>query len=553
MSVPSGLRRWLPFLNWPRPDTARLRADAMAGLTVALVMVPQSVAYAGLAGMPLITGLYAALIPALLASMMGNSTRLSVGPAALSCLLVFASLSGMAEPGSTQWVTLAVWLALLSGLMQLALGMVQWGWVLNLISAPVLTGFTQAAVLLIAASQLPALLGLEGPLSSLFTGPSIDLTALAFGIVCLALILLARRLVPRFPAMMVVAALAAFVSALVGFERAGGAVIGQLPSGWPTPYWPGFPRWDALGSLLMPALVIALVSFLETTASAKVEAQRDGRRWDDNQDLIAQGVAKIASGFSGSFATSASFSRSALMLYAGATSGWAVVACTVLIALTLWLLTPALHHVPRATLSAIVVAAIIGLVQPAAIRRLWRIGRVEAVIALVTFVITLLSAPYIYWGVIVGVLMSLAHFLYHRLHPRIIEIGLHPDGSLRDRHLWKLPPLAPHLYALRMDDELDFASAAAFERRITEQLAAQPDIEHICLFAQPINRIDISGVEVFMQLRERLATRDITLHISGIKLPVERVLERAGALQPGPLLRMYRTDAEALQALGRIR
>lgn len=216
MSVPSGLRRWLPFLNWPRPDTARLRADAMAGLTVALVMVPQSVAYAGLAGMPLITGLYAALIPALLASMMGNSTRLSVGPAALSCLLVFASLSGMAEPGSTQWVTLAVWLALLSGLMQLALGMVQWGWVLNLISAPVLTGFTQAAVLLIAASQLPALLGLEGPLSSLFTGPSIDLTALAFGIVCLALILLARRLVPRFPAMMVVAALAAFVQCAGG-------------------------------------------------------------------------------------------------------------------------------------------------------------------------------------------------------------------------------------------------------------------------------------------------------------------------------------------------
>lgn len=553
MRVSAGLSRWLPFLNWPRPDAARLRADAMAGLTVALVMVPQSVAYAGLAGMPLITGLYAALIPALLASMMGNSTRLSVGPAALSCLLVFASLSGMAAPGSAQWVTLAVWLALLSGLMQLALGVVQWGWVLNLISAPVLTGFTQAAVLLIAASQLPALLGLQGPLSSLFTGPVIDLAALAFGIVCLALILLARRVVPRFPAMMVVAALAAVVSALAGFERAGGAVIGALPSGWPTPYWPGFPGWDALGSLLMPALVIALVSFLETTASAKVEAQRDGRRWDDNQDLIAQGVAKIASGFSGSFATSASFSRSALMLYAGATSGWAVVACTLLIALTLWLLTPALHHVPRATLSAIVVAAIIGLVQPAAIRRLWRIGRVEAVIALVTFVVTLLSAPYIYWGVIVGVLMSLAHFLYHRLHPRIIEIGLHPDGSLRDRHLWKLPPLAPHLYALRMDDELDFASASAFERRIAEHLAAQPDTQHVCLFAQPINRIDISGVEVFMQLRERLATRGITLHISGIKLPVERVLERAGALQPGPLLRMYRTDAEALQALGQIR
>jgi SulP family sulfate permease len=148
--------------------------------------------------------------------------------------------------------------------------------------------------------------------------------------------------------------------------------------------------------------------------------------------------------------------------------------------------------------------------------------------------------------------MGLAHFLYLRLHPRIIEVGLHPDGSLRDRHLWKLPPLAHQLYALRMDDELDFASATALERAITEHLAAHPDVQHVCLFAQPINRIDATGVEVFMQLRERLAARHITLHISGIKLPVEKVLRRAGALDDGPLLRMYRTDVDALQAFGRL-
>jgi SulP family sulfate permease len=552
MSSSASLRRWLPFLSWPRPGAAQLRADALAGFTVALVMVPQSVAYAGLAGMPLITGLYAALIPALLAALFGNSTRLSVGPAALSCLLVFASLSPLAEPGSAPWVSLAVWLALLSGLMQFALGAARLGWVLNLISAPVLTGFTQAAVLLIIASQLPPLLGLRGPLGSLWSAPQFDLRELGFGLACLGLILLGRRLAPRLPAIMLVAALAAVVSAVVGFERLGGAVIGALPTGWPSLYWPDFPGWATLGQLLIPAFVIALVSFLETTSSAKIEAQRDGRIWRDNQDLVAQGLAKMASGLSGSFPTSASFSRSALMLYAGARSGWAVVACTLTIALTLWLLTSALHHVPRATLAAIVVAAIVSLVQPASIQRLWRIGRVEALIALATFAITLASAPHIHWGVVAGVLMSLTHFLYHRLHPRIIEIGLHPDGSLRDRHLWKLPPLAPRLYALRMDDELDFASASAFERNITVHLAAHPGTRHVCLFAQPINRIDISGVEVFMQLRERLATLGVTLHISGIKLPVERVLLRAGALQPGELLQMYRTDAEALQALSRL-
>jgi SulP family sulfate permease len=148
--------------------------------------------------------------------------------------------------------------------------------------------------------------------------------------------------------------------------------------------------------------------------------------------------------------------------------------------------------------------------------------------------------------------MGLAHFLYLRLHPRIIEVGLHPDGSLRDRHLWKLPPLAAHVYALRMDAELDFASASAFERSIVEHLAADPQTRHVCLFAHPINRVDATGVEVFMRIRVMLADRGIALHISGIKLPVERVLRKAGALEEGPLLHMYRTDAEALLAFGRL-
>jgi SulP family sulfate permease len=180
---------------------------------------------------------------------------------------------------------------------------------------------------------------------------------------------------------------------------------------------------------------------------------------------------------------------------------------------------------------------------------LWRIDRVEAFTALLTFGATVLSAPRIYWGVLAGVLMGLAHFLYLRLHPRIIEVGLHADGSLRDRHLWNLTPLAPHLVALRMDAELDFASASAFERVVGEYLAAHPDVRHVCLLAQPINRIDATGVEVFGHVRSLLEGRGIHLHISGLKLPVERVLRKAGVLEEGPLLSVYRTDAEALLAL----
>jgi sulfate permease, SulP family len=537
--------RWFPFLRWPRPDAALLRGEVTAGATVALVMVPQSVAYAGLAGMPLITGLYATLLPALVAVLFSGSTRLSVGPSALSCLLVGASLAGLAEPGSAQWISLAVWLAILTGLVQFGLGVGNYGWVLNLISSPVLLAFSQAAALLIIASQVPALIGLNGALASLVDLPTLDRGALAFGVGGVAALVLGKRFLPRVPMVMLVVAGSALVSKLTGYSDHG-AIIGALPAGLPSPYWPDWPGWDSFGMLIAPALVLALVSSLETASSAKIEAQHDGKRWNENQDLIGQGLGKLASAFSGSFATSTSFSRSAITLYAGAKTGWSTIAATAFVILTLLFLTPALSHVPRAILSAVVVTAVAGLLKPRAMLHLWKVNRVEAVTAFVTFGVTLLTAPRIYWGVLTGVLMGLSHFLHHRLHPRIIEVGLHPDGSLRDRHLWQLPPLAPNLYALRMDAELDFASASEFERAIVEHLAAHPDVRNVCLFAQPINRIDATGVEIFGQVRRLLASRGITLHISGIKLPVETVLLQAGVFTPDPLMRTYRTDTETL-------
>lgn len=545
------ISRWLPFLRWPRPDLPLLRGEAAAALTVAVVMIPQSVAYAGLAGMPLVTGLYATFLPALTAVLFSASTRLSVGPSALSAVLVGASLTGMAEPASAQWVMLAVWLALLAGTAQLAVGAFGAAWVLNLVSSPVLAGFSQAAAILIIASQVPGLIGLQGPLSSLLQGPALDLQALAYGIGSLALFLVARRIAPRLPIILIVVAAAGAISYFTGYSRSG-MVVGELPHGLPQLYWPGWPGWDRFSALIAPALVLTLVSSLEMAASAKIESQRDGKRWDANQDLVGQGVGKLTSALSGSFATSTSFSRSALTLYAGARTGWATAIATAIVLLVLLFLTPALSHVPRAVLAAVVVSAVLNLFKPRTLLALWRVDRVEAVTAATTFAVTILSSPRIYWGVLTGVLMGLAHFLYLRLHPRIIEVGLHPDGSLRDRHLWRLAPLAPQLYAVRMDAELDFASATALERAVVEHLAGHPEVRHVVLFAQPINRVDATGVEMFQQLRKLLLERGITLHISGIKLPVERVLARAGTLDEGPLLKMYRTDTEALLAFGRL-
>ena len=391
-------QRALPFLHWPRPTAGLLRQDAVAGLTVALLMIPQSVAYAALAGMPLVTGLYAAVLPALVGALWGGSTRISVGPTALSCLLVSASLSGMAEPGSVLWVQLAIWLAVLSGLLQLALGAGGYGWLLNLISSPVMTGFTQAAALLIIGSQLPALLGLPLGITGFFSGPlagEFDLQALLFGVLGLALLLAARRWAPRLPAIMLVVVGAGLLSHVSGFAERGGEVIGLLPAGLPTLALPAWPGLDQVSQLLVPAMVIALVSFLETASSARTEHQQGGTRWNENQDLTGQGLAKLASALSGSFPTSASFSRSAIYLYAGARSGWAAIATALLVAVAL-MGAGALAPVPRAVLAAVVVMAVTNLIQPRAFVRLWQIGRVEAVTAAVTFAITLLTAPRIH-------------------------------------------------------------------------------------------------------------------------------------------------------------
>jgi SulP family sulfate permease len=543
------VKRILPFLNWPRPSAQLLRQEAFAGLSVGLMVIPQGVAYAALAGMPLITGIYASLLPALVAVLFSASARLSVGPTALTSILISASLSGMAEPGSAEWVNLTVWLALMTGALQVGLGFARFGWLLNLVSSPVLMAFTQGAGTLIIASQIPALLGFKSGWASVLNPSDIDGASLVLGVIALFTLVAARRWRPTFPTVLVVVLGTAAASAVLGLEASGSQVVGPLPQGLPSGYLPSAIEWNMFKQLVLPTLVITLVSFLETASSAKVDNDRSGKRWDQDQDLIGQGLAKVSSGFCGAFPTSSSFSRSALNLYAGAQSGWATIFSVGVILLTLLLFTAVLQPVPQSVLAAIVVAAVVGLIKPRAFVQLYHINRVEAATAVVTFVITLLSAPRLYWGVLAGVLMGLSHFLHTRLHPRIIEVGLHDDGSLRDRHLWQLPPLAPNLYALRMDAELDFAAASSLERDVMEHLARHPNVAHVCLFALPINRIDATGVESLAKLETLLRERGITFHISGMKLPVESVLRRAGCLQAHDSLRLYRTDAEAIQYL----
>ena len=546
------LYRIFPFLSWPRPTLQLLRGEAMAGITVGLMLLPQGVAYAHLAGMPLITGIYASIIPAAVAILFSPSPRLGVGPTALSALLIGASLTGMAEPGSAQWVVLAAWMAILAGLVQLTLGAVRAGWLLNLVTSPVLAGFTQAAAILILASQLPSLLGMKSDWATVWDNPSLglfDWRSIAFGVLSIAGLVVAKKWRPAFPSAIFVIGITGIISWLSHFADTGGAVVGHLPSGLPHFVWPGLLGWDQFGMLVMPVLVISLVSALETASSAQVEHQQAGTRWDSSQELVAQGLSKMSAGLFGSFATSASFSRSAVNLLAGAKTGYSNVFSILLVVIVVLWFIPALYHVPQSALAAIVVTAVANLVKPRALINLFKISRIEGGIAVATFAITILTAPRIYWGVLAGILLSSCYFLYNRLHPRIIEVGLHPDGSLRDRHLWQLPPLAPDVLALRMDSELDFASAAALEARAATDWARHPQFTQLALLAQPMNQIDITGVEAFVRLERMAAKRGGLLHIVGMKLPVEMRLTRAGLLKDNPHLRLYRTDAEFLQAM----
>jgi sulfate permease, SulP family len=554
---------FFPFLASPAwrsaGNLAQWRIELWAGISVGLMLIPQSVAYAQLAGMPVITGIYAALLPVLVAVLFGGSASVATGPAALTCLLVGSTLNSLSASGhSPEFI--AVWLALLSGTVQLLLGFARVGWVLNLIGSPVLMAFTQGAALLILASQLPALLGFgeSGSLPWLLVlaqkhwgawhWPSV-----AFGLSGLLWLVLARRYWPRLPAILVLVVVAIGASEFTQFAAQGGAVVGGLPQGLPRVAVPGLPGLELLEALLLPALLISFVSFLETASSAKAESQQTGRSWNQSQDLIGQGLAKISAGLCGTFPTSASFSRSAVLLYSGARTAWASVFAVLMVLVALLFCTSWLAHLPKAVLAAIVVIAVVSLIKPWAFVKLWRVSPAECGIAALTFAVTLLAAPHLYWGVVTGMVLGLSHFLYHRLHPRIIELGLHPDGSLRDRHLWQLPRLSPQLYALRMDDALDFASASGLKKAVQQHVAAHPDTRHVCLFAQPINRIDATGVDGFAQLQAQLRERGIGLHISGIKLPVETALRRAGLLKPERLLSLYRADAEALAALTALR
>lgn len=529
-------KQLFPFMAWPPMNGKTLSSDLIAGITVSLLAIPQSLAYAQLAGVPAYYGLYAAFIPSMVAVLFGSSGVLSTGPVAMTSLLTAASVGQIAAPGSDQYVAYVTLLALLSGVFQIGFGLARAGVLLNLLSHPVLMGFIDAAALIIALSQLPALTGISAPQTDQFlidvwhvvsSLDSLHGMSLTFGLIAFALLFGFRRFTPKAPGVLMMVAILTTLSYATDFAEHGGQVVGQIPSGMPDISVPTM-SWKATMDLLPAAFVIALISFMEAMSSCKVIAIKTRTRWDENQELIGQGLAKVAAAICHSMPVSGSFSRSALNLASQAKSGASSLIAAGCVLLTLLFFTPLLYHLPKPALAAMIVLAVANLIDFSALRHAWQASRDDGIAAVLTFVATLAFAPSIQNGILIGITFSLGAFIYRRMAPRVVLLGIHPDGVLRDAQHHGLPALDKRVAAMRFDATLFFANVSFFEDALLKVERENPLLQQVLIVASGINHIDASAIEMLRRLAVRLRECGITLSFSSTKRQVLDVIERTG-------------------------
>ncbi|OIR14519.1 putative sulfate transporterc [mine drainage metagenome] len=527
---------WRNFIQRFDMRAGTLKADLVAGITVSLVAIPQSLAYAQLAGVPAYYGLYAALIPTVIGALFGSSNQLSTGPVAMTSLLTAASIAPLAGHGSALFYSYAILLALISGLFQIAFGLFRVGVLLNFLSNPVLMGFINAAAIIIGLSQLPTLLGIPAAQSEHFL---LDISrvlmhidtahalSLGFGISAILMLLGFKRFVPRLPGVLITVASLTWISYAIDYANLGGRVVGIVPQGLPTLSLPPL-DWHATVALLPASFVIALISFMEAMSSCKVIAIKTRQPWDENKELIGQGLAKVAAAFCQSMPVSGSFSRSALNLASDARTPLSSIISAIFVLLTLLFFTSLLFHLPKPVLAAIIMMAVINLINFQSIRNAWRASRDDGIAAIVTFIATLAFAPNIQNGILTGIILSLSLLLYRMMRPRIAVLGLHSDTTLRDAVRHNLPPLHPKLGAIRFDGALRFVNVSYFEDALLKLERENPEMECILVQSSGINEIDASGIEMLRNLLERFQKSGIKLAFSGLKKQVSDVMDRTG-------------------------
>lgn len=542
----------LPIAQWgPHYSRGDLLPDLLAALIVTIMLIPQSLAYALLAGLPAEMGLYASILPLVLYALFGTSRTLSVGPVAVASLMTASAVGNVAASGTADYATAAIALALLSGIMLLLLGLFRFGFMANFLSHPVISGFITASGIIILFSQLRHILGIEAggdTLPSLLASLSANVGAsnqftLATGTAVLVFLFWSRKqfsavlqalgftkiiastLAKAAPALVIITTILA--SFYADFADLGVALVGTVPQGLPAFSVP-LMSLELWSELALPALLISLIGFVESVSVGKTLAAKRKHRIDPNQELIALGMANLGSAVSAGFPVTGGFSRSIVNFDAGARTQAASIFTAFGIALAALLLTPALYYLPKATLAATIIVAVTSLLDFKILAVAWRYSRSDFFAVLITISATLVMGVEL--GVLTGVVASVGLHFHKSVQPHIAVLGAVP-GTEHFRNVDRHNVITyPNIVSLRIDESLYFANANYLESCIYSLIASESELEHVILQCTSVNEIDLSALEALEAINYRLNELNLSLNLSEVKGPVMDALKRTDFL-----------------------
>ena len=527
-------------------------SDLIAGLVVTVMLIPQSLAYALLAGVPAEVGMYASILPLVAYAIFGTSRTLSVGPVAIASLMTAVALGKVAETGSSDYVSAAVLLAFLSGGFLIALGVLRLGFLANFLSHTVVSGFITASGILIALSQMKHIVGVKAQgdtffellISLLQHLPDVNYYALTVGVGVVCFLFWARRgaagLMAQWGMDLDTAQLVAKAAPVVGIivtiagavifdlDAKGVALVGEVPAGLPGLHLPVF-SLAMVELLIVPAMAISIIGYVESISVGKTLGAKRGQRVDGNQELVGLGAANLASSFSGGFPVTGGFSRSVVNFDAGASTQIAGILAAIGIALASLFLTPVLFYLPQATLAATIIVAVTGLIDVSIITKTWKLSKSDFSAVALTILGTLVFG--VEAGVAAGVLVSLCLYLYRTSKPHIAEVGL-IEGTEHFRNILRHKvSTRPEILSLRVDENLFFANAGYLEEYIHSALENNPEVRHLVLMCSACNTIDYSALEVLEAINGHLRNLNITFHLSEVKGPVMDYIKDTGFLE----------------------
>ena len=562
-ACPLWLYRLLPFLRWwPNVTSVTFKSDAIAALTGALIVLPQAVAFATIAGLPPEYGLYAAMVPAIVGALWGSSWHLVSGPTTAISIVVFASISPLADPGSSQFIGLVLTLTLLAGLIQLAMGLARLGALVNFISHTVIIGFTAGAAILIAASQIKNFFGLTIPRGAHFHEVLIYFGShfmdsqpwvLAVGVATLVSGILAKRYLAKLPYMIVAMVVGSVVGAIInikyGADQTGIRTVGALVASFPPLSWPDF-SLIAIKQTLFPAMIIAILALTEAVAIARSVAIKSDQRIDSNQEFIGQGLSNIAGSFFSGYASSGSFNRSGVNYASGAKTPLAAALSAVFLLLIVLLVAPLAAYLPVASMAAILFIVAWSLIDFHHINEIIKLHKREGIVLAITFFGTLVDLEK---GIFVGILVSLIFYLYRTSQPSIRELA--PLKSEIDDPRRKFvragtdAPSCPQMAMLRLEGSVFFGAVEHVQQQLRNVDEYDPQKKHVIIFSRAINFIDLAGAEMLSKESARRQRLGGGLYLVGVQPSFYGMLNRGGHAEAVGRENIFDHKGEAIQAI----